>query len=339
MLWSDYVDAVDSHLAVEANRRGLEAFRARYIRNAVLDLQRYIRGYREANKTVFDAASVTTEGQAQLCVLPQGAKPKALWMYSVDPDDNSLCDRYRLEFYPWNKRQDLICGALDYFTWWGCCWPVGNCPPAPVTCSDVRNWQRKAYVYTMSPMGRNFLIYPQITDSTRLMLVWDGYKYTFADSDDVPYPAESSEAVASYILWRISLVIDKDINLARVHQQEYERKRLSLFRDFQETQVLMEDEKDEEYMATSFTPTGANTLQSGSVDLDSGDNSKAVVFPSPYSDAPIVDCWVVAPDGTGFGIEAWPDSGTITATGFTGNLGATIPGTGYKLYWRASPAT
>ena len=43
MTWAEYVDYVKEHLTVDANRRGLEDFTPRMIRNSVADLQRFIR--------------------------------------------------------------------------------------------------------------------------------------------------------------------------------------------------------------------------------------------------------------------------------------------------------
>lgn len=254
MLWSAFVDAVESHLAVEANRRGLESFRSRYMRNAVLDLQRYIRGYRSANKTTYQVANATTESQAQLFTLPSGAKPKSLWLYSTDADYEPLCARYRLAFYPWNARQDLICGRLNFSTWLGCCCNTVGCPPASLSDDEQQAYFSKAYVYTMSPMGRNFLIYPQITASTSLLLIWDGYLYNPADGDTVNFPEEASEAVAAYVQAKIARNVDKNIPLSVEFEKDWMRLRLSLFRDFRETQDDLGAQPDEEYGATVVAP-------------------------------------------------------------------------------------
>lgn len=246
MIWSEFVEAVDSHLAVEASRRGLAAFRDRYMRNAILDLQRYIRGYRDANYSTFTSGDVAIESHAHLVPMPTGAKPKACYIYSVADGDDVLCKRYRLNFYPWEHRQDLICGRLSFANWWGGCWPNG-CPP--VADEEAAAWESKAYCYTIGPMGRNFLIYPQLTTSTRLVLIWDGYKYDFDDADVINFPPEVSEAVAAYILWKITLNVDKSPQLARLHQENYSQLRLALYRDFQETQGM--EEKDESMGATN----------------------------------------------------------------------------------------
>lgn len=265
MTWADFVTAVESHMAVESSRRGMSAFRTRYMKNAVLDLQRYIRGYREGNTTVYTSAQVTDHGQAQLVDFPTGALPKAVYIYSVDADlDNPLCYRYRLQFYPWLNRQDLICGRLNFTSWLnGCCSTVG-CPPVTWTDAQQAAWTSKAYVYTIGPMGRNFLIYPKLTDSTRLLLVWDGYKYVWNNSDTINFPEQASEAVAAYVMARITKNVDKNIPLAREFEADYNRLRLSLWRDFQETQDM--ESPDQEYDSsvipapTNFSEFGAQSL-------------------------------------------------------------------------------
>jgi hypothetical protein len=254
MDWGEFQDAVNSHLAVEANRRGMEAFRERYMRNAVLDLQRYIRGYRVGNTTVYGPDDVTNQGQAQLVEFPTGAKPKAVYIYSVDAElDSPLCYRYRLQFYPWLSRQDLICGRLNFSNWWaGCACNSEGCSQVPMTADQQQAWTTKAYVYTIGPMGRNFLIYPQITESTRLLLVWDGYKYTWSDSDTINFPEEASEAVAAYVQAKITRNVDKNLALSREFEADYVKLRLALYRDFIETQDM--EEKDDEYGANSIPP-------------------------------------------------------------------------------------
>lgn len=80
MTWGEYVELVESHLAVEANRRGLEAFRARYMKNAVLDLQRYVPAYRAGNVTTYTSEDVELMTRASLGELPPQAKVKALYL-------------------------------------------------------------------------------------------------------------------------------------------------------------------------------------------------------------------------------------------------------------------
>lgn len=253
ILWSDFVDAVDDHLAVEGVRRGTEAFRTRQIRNAVLDLQRNIDSYREANATIYAAADLTVEGRAQLVTLPEQAIPTGLYLYDATATD-PLCRRNQMDRYPWGKRSDLICGSLNFATWWGCWLPIGGCPtpPDPGTCEP---WcTGRAYVYAMSPMARNLLIYPQVTDSTRLLLVWDGFRYTFDPSDEVPYPENASEAVAYYVMEKIAQFVDKDSAQAQARGLMYRQKRLELIRDARDQRDQITGANAEEFGANIVAP-------------------------------------------------------------------------------------
>lgn len=266
MTWGEFISEVNDQLSVEANRRGLEAFRNRFIRNAVIDLQRYIPGYRQGNTTTYLLANVVQLDQCSLVQLPDGAKPTEIYQYSTNPADDQYCKRYRLDFYPWESRQDLICGKLDFMTWWaGCSWPTGVCPPpVPQNCNGW-NWvQRKGYVYTIAPHGKNFLVYPPINDSTALLLLWDGYKSEYADIETIPFPHEAAEAVAAYLRWKLTIDVDKNPALAREYYAFWKERRLSLYRDWQETQDA--DKKGEEYgdmtipPPTNFSQFGAQNI-------------------------------------------------------------------------------
>lgn len=125
------------------------------------------------------------------------------------------CVRYKLDYFPWEQRQAMICGHL------------------------------RRYLFTISPHGKQFMVTPALNENTILKVVWDGYKYTFADDEEVNFPAEASEAVAAYVMWKISRNVDKNIALSKEYEADYMKLRLALFRDFNESQFP--DGKDEEY--------------------------------------------------------------------------------------------
>lgn len=236
MTWAEYKALVDEQLSVEANRRGLESFRDRALRNSVLDLQRFIRQYRKGHTTTYVAADLTTITHAMLGTLPTGAIPEAFYIQHVsapspDPTPDAKCQRNRLDFSQWINRQSLI-------------------------CSDCRT----RYAYALSPDGRQFLIHPVLNDYTNLLLVWDGLKQDFDDADEVPFPSEASEASAAYMMHRIILQVDKNIALAAEQCKLYAQKRLSLFRDAQETQDA--EKPDQEYGVSDAPPTPDGSISS-----------------------------------------------------------------------------
>jgi hypothetical protein len=159
--------------------------------------------------------------KAHLGLLPDQAKPKAFYIVSTaDADgdavtDDPNCMRNRLVRVAWEDRRPMICGCVK----------------------DCR------YLYAISPFSKRFLVHPLINSETELRVVWDGMKMDFADEDDVPFPIQAAEAVASYMKWKLLLNVDKRIDLAREEYAIYVQKRLALYREQDEAQEA--DGKDE----------------------------------------------------------------------------------------------
>ena len=234
--WTQFMATVDEHLSVDADRRGLEAFRERMMRNAVVDLQRYITAYQQGHTTTYVVADLTLLEYAMQGNLPTGAIPHAFYIYSNEVDDDGdahpLCNRNRLDFWPWLNRQSLIC-----------------CP------CDIR-----LYAYTISPMGKTFIIHPILNADTSLLLVWQGLKINFVGADTVPFPEEAAEAVAAYVKWRILLEVDKNPALAQVQFGIWKILRGQLYLD--ERAKLDAEKKDEEY-GTGDAPPAPSLSQFG----------------------------------------------------------------------------
>lgn len=218
---------VDEHLSVDANRRGLEDFRERTMRNAVGDLQRHIPAYRVGHTTTYAAADLDTIEYGMLGNLPAGCIPSAFWIYSNEVDSEGVahpdCKRNLLDFWPWKDRHALLCNR----------------------------WDLRLYAYSVSPQGKEFVIHPVLNDDTRLLLVWQALKINFAGADVVPWPEEAAEAVAAYVKWRILLEIDKNPTLAQAQYAIFKNARGDLYLD--ERAKLSAEKPDEEY-PTSQAP-------------------------------------------------------------------------------------
>ena len=237
MTWADYVNAVLEHLSVDADRRGLESFRTRNIKNAVIDLQRFIRQYQDGHTTTYVEGDLEEQGEAHLGALPAFAIPSAFYVFSTDSDYSPLQRRNRLSFMDWRDRQRLIDGTMF--------------------C--------RAYYYAISPQARRFLIYPQIStaENTALMAVWSGLKQNFLDEDVVPFPEESAEAVAAYVKWKIILEVDKNPGLAQQFFGLYSMKRLALYREANE--ALDAEKLDEENVGDFPVPDSLDQFGSQSI--------------------------------------------------------------------------
>lgn len=227
LTWTQYMAVVDEHLSVDANRRGLEDFRERMMRNAVVDLQRYITAYQTGHTTTYAAADMDTIEYAMLGNLPAGSTPFALYIYSNKVDSEGVahpdCNKNRLDMWDWKHRQQLTC-----------------CP------CEIR-----LYAYAISPQDRQFMIHPILNADTELLLVWQGIKIDFVGADVVPFPEQSCEAVAAYVKWRILLEVDKNPQLANVQYGIWKMLRSALY--LEEREKTSAEKPDEEY-PTSQAP-------------------------------------------------------------------------------------
>jgi hypothetical protein len=227
MTWAQYMAVVDEHLTVDANRRGLEDFRERMMRNAVVDMQRFIRAYQVGHTTTYESTDLDEIEYAMLGNLPDGAIPSAFYIYSTEVDDDGVahpdCNRNRLDFWKWENRQQIICDA----------------------CND------RLYAYALSPQGKTFIIRPVLNADTKLLLVWQGLKMDFDDADTVPFPEQSAEATAAYVKWRILLEVDKNPQLAQTQYAIYKQKLGMLY--LEEKDKVDAEKSDEEY-PTSQAP-------------------------------------------------------------------------------------
>lgn len=217
---------------MDADRRGLEDFRARAMKNAAVNLQRFITAYQVGHTTTYLEADLDTQEYAMIGNLPTGAIPHAFYIYSTavdsEGDAHPDCNRNRLDYWDWNNRQFLICN---------------NC-------------EKRLYAYSIAPQGRMFIIRPLLNDDTKLLLVWQGIKSEFDDADVVPWPEAAAEAVTAFVKWRILLEIDKNPALAQTQFAIWSTARLALFRDEQEK--LDAEKKDQEYPSSIAPAAPAN---------------------------------------------------------------------------------
>ncbi len=234
MTYAQFVAIVEENLPIESERRGLEDFRARMIKNALVDLQRYIVSYRVGHSTTYQEADLQLEEHGMLGNLPAGAVPTAFWIIDTadgrDGEPHPQCRRNRLDFWAWVARKHLFCSSCD----------------------------RGLYAYALDPFGKMFAIHPALNDETELLLIWNGIKSAFVDADVVPFPEEAAEAVAAYVKWRILLEVDKNPALAQVEYGVWSMKRLALYRDQQEKQDA--EKPDAEFTAADAPAAPANNF-------------------------------------------------------------------------------
>lgn len=236
MIWSDFVIAVNQQLSVDADRRGLEDFRAQQIKNAVIDLQRNIETYRRGQVSIFHEVDMVAVGFAQITDVPKFARPTAFYIFSTAPTDSGLIQRNRLDFVSWVNRYSMVTGSLG----------------------------DRAYRYSISPSADQVMVYPSIKDAGELALLmtWDGFKTDYADSDLITMPYEAAEAVALFVKTRIVREVDKNLQLAQSYERDYLNRRLGLYRDAQERHDA--EKPDDEF------PDGVPVVDDGHLAFSNG---------------------------------------------------------------------
>lgn len=297
MIYSDYVVLVQDHLTVDADRRGLEKFQNRMIRNSVIDLQRYIRAYRTGHTTTYDVIALTVIEQGMFGNLPANAIPEAFYIQDTATGTDGLphpnCKRNRLDFWPWINRKHMLCTKSE----------------------------NRLYAYSIDPYGKTFVIHPAVNSDTQLLLVWEGLKMDFADGDTVPWPDTAAEASAAYVKWRILLEIDKNPVLAREQFAIFTSKRLSLFRDEQEKQDAEKPDAEYAYSGGGWgggSEFGGNGFITGNTPILNGIQSYAILFNPPFGSKPsFFSASVEMPNANGEVAAISFDGSTLTKNGVT----------------------
>lgn len=213
MIFSEYMGLVLENMGEDADRSPSQTLRNRSIFNAMIDLQRYIRPLREAHMDTLEAGDLDEDGSAMSGTLPAGAIPKAFFIYLEGDAEN--CKRYRLDQVDWESRQAMIC----------------ECLPAD------------RYVYAISPSNRTYYIHPALTEDTRLLVMWEGFKQSW-NQDDVMMPGWDSitaEAVGEFAKSRVIRDYDKTDAYAGIrrsdnHFKSYVTRRRDIFLDYKEGQ-------------------------------------------------------------------------------------------------------
>jgi hypothetical protein len=147
-------------------------------------------------------------------------------------------------------------------------------------------------VYSISPHLDSFIIYPALNPYDNLLMVWDGYKSVFNNTDIVPYPLEASEAVSSYCLSKIHRLIDRDPQQAAADWEAYVLSRRALIREYREN--LVTDGQDDEYLSNIIPPPNENLITAGATPIVLLQNITAIAGTAP-------NCLAAIPTSTATG--------------------------------------
>lgn len=236
--WAEFREQVIVHLTVHWERRTLRRWIEQMMRDAVLDLQKYINAYREDHQDVYSADRLVIHGTASIGRVPTNAYIQQFRFKST----GYVCVDHPLDVESWQNRHNLAC------------------------CDTT-------YKVAIDPVGTEFWVNPQVTPGSEVVLHWNGRKSVWSDSDIVKFDDDAAAVVAEYCLAKLTRVIDKDLSASRTHMEDYEKMRRSLYLTVREQKWPSEtgDRETAIQCAPSCSPYDMNTAIEWVCFGDSGD--------------------------------------------------------------------
>lgn len=222
--WSQFVAAVNALLPVDSNRLGpVQPYIQLLIRQAVIELENFIPGYRHNHEILYQASDFVGEGWASRAALPPQARVKDAYLVvyetshplpcgvtnspppvtGVPCKHHASCRRFPLRDFPWEHRMGLV--------------------NAKVALNDAKG------CICFDPEAQTFYIYPAVRDCQNVSLFWDGLKVNFQPNEITPFDEQMSLVVANYCKIYISREVDKDLPLSESFQTSYKDGRKLLY--------------------------------------------------------------------------------------------------------------
>ena len=193
--WAEFKAAVRELLPIDKNRQGLQdttdddgntvpGYISLMLRQAVIDLQRFIPQYRKMHETLYFPQDFATEGAASRGVLPPFAEVTDAYLFNFENEQrHPLSDGF-----PWGQRHELTSGQQGL--------PDNN----GILCIE--------------PDAYKFYVYPKVEGQWVVSLNWDALldsgKSDFNDQELVPFPEDATFAVSEFIKGHIAREINKD---------------------------------------------------------------------------------------------------------------------------------
>ena len=190
--WTSFKTNVKTLMTEDGNRQGMTSWIDRMIRAACLDVQRHIRFYSQGHISVFDVDDFVEDSEASIGELPSDISQI---IQGEMISTGSGCISQPLYDYNWDNRRDMICGNMT-------------------SCQ---------FALAIDPRGKNFLIYPKVTDGKQIKLEWDGLKASYSDSDTVPFDELMELVVADYVQAHVERKIHGDLAAYESYMGSYRR--------------------------------------------------------------------------------------------------------------------
>lgn len=234
MTWEEFNELVDSLCPLESKRIFGEmdgtssVYYRKQIRQAVLDLQKFIPEYQKNHETIYFEQDVTKDGMASVGALPPMSQFESAWYYSVDRQF-----RYPVKQVPWEARFDMTTKEFQdtlnsqYITLTAA---SATALAMTTTINALKSAGRQhAGIMAISPKHDQFYCFPHIQNEWILSLFWDGVKVDWRDEEMVPYGEDTAQAVAYWVQAQFALYIERDSARAASMLQLYAGMRTNIF--------------------------------------------------------------------------------------------------------------
>lgn len=194
MTWAEFNASVRVYLPNHTRRQGIQALLDQLIRAACVDMQSAVPSFATGNSNEYGPDETTTDGFSSVGTLPDG-QITAAYLVARDADTQVIdyTNRTNLTQIPWADRNAMTAGLVE---------------------------ENRGYI-AVDPQSGMFRIAPALDDTFRLVLEWTGIKFDYAQTDRVKFNPQVAQAVAEYVLARITRMIDKDMTIASSHEKTY----------------------------------------------------------------------------------------------------------------------
>ena len=199
--WSEFRNEVLALMPLEKDRliQGDDGqLLERYIKLAVIDLQKFVPVYTLNRETVYLPSDFVIEMHASHSVLPPNARLRDVWLF--DTNNNR---RFPVTEFPWERRFEMVNGHMNL--------------------SDHNG--RLA----LDPYGDTFYIYPMVQEGWLVSVYWDGLKSEFRDDEETPFDTLAVAAAADFVQAELSRVVKNDLQISNSYAMSYAMKRRDCF--------------------------------------------------------------------------------------------------------------
>lgn len=208
--WKEFCDLARELMPLEKQRLDLQdsedgapGHLTLQIRQAVIDLQRFIPAYLKNHESIYDPEDFALDGSASRGATPPGALLKEFWVFNTETGV-----RHPVISFPHERRHELIHGM-----------------------ANVADQQARL---ALDPHGETFWVYPAVEPGWCLVMNWDAkgttnIKLDFKDDEKVPFGEDAAKAVSEYAHAQIARIVDRDLAMHESWMRSYLTSRKDLY--------------------------------------------------------------------------------------------------------------